>query len=115
MLIPKRYFDVLEEKGQSLREIGSSEIALARSAALEAIHSLKGSEAAILGGNVVRVFNRRPEYGVESWYAQQQPAEPLFDYLKRSLETAENYIRAFPDPEDGTVLYTLVVSELGLS
>lgn len=114
MLIPKQYLEVLKNKGHSLKEIGSNEVGLSRSAALEAIRSLRKSQAAILGGNVVRVINQRPEYGVENWYVQQQSSEPLVDYLKRSLDTAEKYIREFPDVEDGTILYTLVVSELGL-
>lgn len=114
MLIPESYVEVLKTKGRSLQEIGINEIALQRPAALEAIQALKGSQVAILGGDVLRVLNERPEYSGDNWYCERQDAETLPDYLKRSWDVTEQYIRDYPDPEDGTVLYTFVVSELGL-
>jgi hypothetical protein len=115
MLIPESYIEVLNTKGRSLQDIGVNEVALQRPAALEAVRALEGSQVAILGGDVLRVFNNRPEYTGDNWYSEQQDPESLADFLKRSRDTAEQYIRAYPDPEDGTTLYTLVVSELGLA
>jgi hypothetical protein len=36
------------------------------------------------------------------------------DYIERSIAEAERYIRSYPDPEDGTILYSPVISELGV-
>ncbi|MDQ3919122.1 MAG: Imm40 family immunity protein [Acidobacteriota bacterium] len=115
MLIPEKYSEVLNTKGRSLQEIGVNEIALQRPAALEAIQALRGSQMAILGGDVLRLLNGRPMYSGDNWYSEQYNSESLPDFIKRSLNVAEQYIRSYPDPEDGTVLYTLVISELGLA
>ncbi|MGB8506889.1 MAG: Imm40 family immunity protein, partial [Pyrinomonadaceae bacterium] len=97
------------------QELGVNEIALQRSAALEAIETLKGSQVAIFGGDVLRVSNDRPSYTGDSWYCERQNSEALNDFLKRSWDVAEQYIRAYPQSEEGKVLYTLVLSELGLA
>ena len=114
MLIPERYVEILKREGRPLQEIGVNEIALQQFAALEAIDALRESQAAILGGDVLRLINRRPVYSGDNWYCERQESETLQDFLKRSWDVADQYIRAYPDAEDGTVLYTLVVSELGL-
>jgi Immunity protein 40 len=114
MLIPNKYSEVLQTKGRSLQEIGVNEIALQRPAALEAIQALRGSQVAILGGDVLRLLDGRPMYSGDNWYSQRYDSEDVTDFLRRSLDVAEQYINSYPDPEDGTVLYTLVISELGL-
>lgn len=115
MLIPEKFFEVLNAKGRPLQEIGVNEIALQRPDALKAIEALQDTQVAILGGDVLRVLNGRPAYTGDNWYSEQGGNESLTGFLKRSWEIAEQYIRSYPDPEDGTVLYTLVVSEMGLA
>jgi hypothetical protein len=56
----------------------------------------------------------KPEPTYDNWYADRRPGEDLMDYLERSIAEAERYIRGYPDPEDGTILYSPVISELGL-
>jgi hypothetical protein len=75
---------------------------------------LKGSQVAVLGGGVLEIVNGNPRYTGDSWYANRESGEGLMDYLKRSIVEAERYVRRFPDPENGTILYRLTVSELGL-
>jgi Immunity protein 40 len=104
MLIPDEYLEVLQTKGRPLQEIGVNEMALQRPAALEAIQALRGSQVAILGGDVLRLLNGRPMYGGDNWYSQRYSSEGLTDFIRRSLDVAEQYIRSYPDPEDGTVL-----------
>ena len=115
MLIPNSYAEILNTQGRPLQEIGVNEIALLRPAALEAIQALKGSQIAILGGDVLYVLNERPRYSGDNWYCERQASESLSDFLIRSWNVAEQYIRTYRDPEDETVLYTLVISELGLA
>jgi hypothetical protein len=50
----------------------------------------------------------------DNWYADRRPGEDLMDYIERSIAEAERYIRSYPDPEDGTILYSPTISELGV-
>lgn len=113
MLIPDRYREILELRGFSLQEIGSAGSALAKSDALEAVDALKESQVAILGGDVVISTNGKLRYAKENWYIKKGSNEDLRDYLARSRQKAEDYIQTYPDPGNGTILYALIVSELG--
>src|SRR6267154_1604094 len=104
MLIPKNYTRILQDRGRSLHDIGVHEIGLKRSDALEAVKSLEGSQVAILGGDVLQIKNDRPEYCYDNWYCNQSPPETLSFFLRRSWETAENFVKRYPDPEDGSIL-----------
>jgi hypothetical protein len=44
----------------------------------------------------------------------KRQGEELVKYLERSIAETEKYIVNYPDPEDGSVLYTMGVTELGL-
>jgi hypothetical protein len=81
---------------------------------LEAVSALIGSEIAILGGDVLKIEHGRPRYTYDNWYVNQWEGEPFPDYLRRSWGTAERYIRDYPDPQNGTILYALVIAELGI-
>jgi hypothetical protein len=37
----------------------------------------------------------------------------MTDFLNRSLREAVDYVNSYPDPDNGTILYSPVVSELG--
>jgi hypothetical protein len=113
MLTPQAYVDILESKGRPLPELGVR-FALGRADALDGIAALAGSAVAIAGGDVIRLESGRPQYTYDNWHADRREAESLADYLKRSWETARAYVRQYPDPEDGTILYDLVVAELAV-
>jgi hypothetical protein len=114
MLIPEPYRRLEKEKGRALTEIGVAGVAFTREGILEALGCLKGSQVAVLGGDVLEVVNGKPQYTTDSWYANREPEEDLKAYLERTIAEAEQYVRRFPDPDDGTILYSPTVSELGL-
>jgi hypothetical protein len=123
MLIPDAYRRLEKEKGRSLREIGCAGIAFTRKDILDALESLRGGQVAVLGGDVLKIASGaqpdglcygKPEPTHDNWYADRRPGEDLMDYIERSIAEAERYIRSYPDPEDGTILYSPVISELGV-
>jgi hypothetical protein len=90
---------------------------------LEALEYLKGSQVVVLGGDVLQInsgaqpnsfYSGKPKPTYYSWHADRRPGEDLMDYIERSIAEAERYIRSYPDPEDGTILYCPVISELGV-
>ncbi len=123
MLIPGAYRRLEKEKGRTLRDTGVAGVAFTRKDLLEALECLKGSKVAVLGGDVLAI-NRgaqpdsfwygKPKPTYDSWHADRRPGEDLMDYIERSIAEAERYIRSYPDPEDGTLLYSPVISELGV-
>jgi Immunity protein 40 len=111
MLTPKHYVEILQERGKSLSEIGVNGMALERDAALEAIEALKDSQSAILGGDVYRLVAGIPEHTYDNWYSQREDSESLEHYVRRSWGVAKRYIESYVDPEDGSILYSLVLSD----
>src|SRR5438552_6080379 len=111
MLIPNSYRVLEQTKGRSLSEIGSKGFALRRTDALQAIDLLRGSSSGILGGDVLKVTNGRLGYTYDNWSVKRIPNEDVRDFLARSITESAAYIRKYPDLEDGTILYSLVVSE----
>jgi hypothetical protein len=116
MLIPDAYRILAKEKGRSLREIGCAGVAFARTDILDALESQKGGQVAVLGGDVVEIIDGelQHQHTYDNWHADRGPGEDLIDYIERSIAEAERYIRRYPDPEDGTILYSPVISELGV-
>jgi Immunity protein 40 len=113
-LIPEQYRRVEKKKGRALTEIGTAGVAFTREGILEALDCLKGSQVAVLGGDVLEVVSGKPRYTSDSWYVNREAEEDLTAYLERSITEAEQYVRRFPDPDDGTILYSPTLSELGL-
>jgi hypothetical protein len=123
LLIPDAYRRLEKQKGRSLRDTGVAGFAFTRSDILEALEYLKGSQVAVLGGDVLEVktglqpdsfWYGKPKPTLSSWYTNRKPGEDLIGYIERSIAEAERYIRSYPDPEDGTILYSPVFSELGV-
>ena len=114
MLVPGPYRRIEKDKGRSLKEIGVAGVAFAREDVFEALNCLKGSQAGVLGGDVLEIVSGNPRYTYDSWHVDKRPEEEVRDFLKRSVLETEEYIRNYPDPGDGTILYSLAVSELGV-
>ncbi len=123
MLIPDAYRRLEKEKGCSLREIDCAGVAFTRKDILDAIESLRGGQVAVLAGDVLKIASGaqpdglwygKPEPTYDNWYADRSPGEDLMDYIERSIAETERYIRSYPDPQDGTILYSPVISELGV-
>jgi hypothetical protein len=114
VLIPEPYREIEKTKGRSLQEIHSGGVAFTRHDILEALGCLKGTHAGVFGGDVLRVVDGQLRYTYDSWHADKRPGEDIWKYLARSIAEAETYIQKYPDPEDGTILYSPVISELGI-
>ncbi|MCU1255749.1 MAG: hypothetical protein JWM83_2048 [Candidatus Angelobacter sp.] len=115
MLIPESYLNIKKTRGRSLHELGVAGVGFTRSDALDALKCLKGSQAGVLGGDVLKVLKGKLQYTYDNWHVDRMPSEDISDFLKRSITETNNYIRNYPDPENGTIFYSLVVSELGLT
>ncbi len=114
MLIPESYRQIEKARGRSLEEIHCNGVAFTRLDILEALECLRGTHAGVLGGDVLAVVNGKLRHTYDSWHADKRHGEDILKYLARSIAEAEKYIRNYPDPEDGTVSYSPVVSELGV-
>jgi hypothetical protein len=57
MLIPDACLRLEKEKGGSLSDIGFTDVAFTRKAILGALESLKGSQVAVLAGEVMEIVN----------------------------------------------------------
>ena len=123
MLIPDAYRRLEREKGRSLSDTGVAGIAFTRKDLLDGLEYLKGSQVVVSGGDVLKIsdgaqpnsfYYGKPKPTYDSWHADRRPGEDLVDYIERSIAEAERYVRSYPDPEDGTILYCPVISELGV-
>jgi hypothetical protein len=116
MLIPDAYLRLEKKKGCSLSDIGFTDVAFMRKDILEALESLKGSQVAVLGGEAMEIVNGKiqHQHTYDNWSANKRPEEDIMDYIERSMAEAERYIRSYTDPEDGTILYSPTISELGV-
>lgn len=109
---PQDFLDILARHGRDLKSAGVDGVALPKGAALDALRTLGlGSRIPILGGDVFRVVNGAISLSYENWDCKSTGDPTTEKYLKDSLIQAEEYIRSFPDPEDGTVFYQLVFGE----
>ena len=88
---------------------GCDEVAWLKADALAVLACLAGSTAA-LGGDVLRRSNGRTEHTYDNWYCERAEGETWLVYAERSRRAAEDYVRWYSDPEDGSILYVLVVS-----
>jgi hypothetical protein len=113
VLIPDSYRAIEKARGRSLQEIHSSGVAFTRADMLEALTLLKGSHACVLGIDVLKITEGRLRYAYASYNLVKRPGEDVWKYLARSIAEAEAYVRKYPEPEDGTILYSPVISELG--
>lgn len=114
MLIPEMYREIEKTRGRSLEEIHSNGVAFARVDILEALTFLKETHAGVLGGDVLRIVDGKLRYTYDSCHIVKRPGEDIWKYLARSIAETEVYIQNYPDPEDGTILYSPGISELGI-
>jgi hypothetical protein len=104
---PPSYSDILTARGRVLSELGPGRVGLDRLTVLEAIESLRGTGAAIVGGEIVRISYDRAETTGETWRCEPAVGEPEEQFCRRSLLLAEELVREYPDPGDGSILYVL--------
>jgi hypothetical protein len=89
-------------------DVGVYEDAWTRRAARKVIEAIEGSNVAILGGEVLRRAAGCISYTYDNWDSHRAEREEFGAYAVRSRRETRAYIDAYPDPEDGTVLYVMV-------
>jgi|SRR5579872_6061049 len=113
MTLPLRYYKLLELRGLSLKELGMTEVALAKSDALKALTILQGGAAVCTGGGVVYLeFGKPPRLSAPyQWAAGRLPLESLSEYAVRSIDIARHFVANFPEPPEPAVGYRLYIVE----
>jgi hypothetical protein len=80
--------------------------------ALKAINTLRGSNIAILGADVIELRDNRPEYTYDVVDCERKDYRSPEDYRRNSWDKIERYLLNYPDPLDGTIWYVLCVKEV---
>ncbi|MBE7539308.1 MAG: hypothetical protein HS122_12960 [Opitutaceae bacterium] len=105
------FFELLEAKGVPLQELGIRDIGLRLKDALLAVQKLRESSVPILGGDVYVKRGDKIQLAYANWHCDPMLGEPYSEYLARSWATTETYIKAYPQSEDATVLFALVIGK----
>lgn len=111
MNAPLEYAALLSASGIPLDSLGLGDVALPRADALLAVDMLRGSGRAILGGDVYHRCDGRLESALANWYADPKQAEDRSGYLQRSWDTAEGYLKAYPERPGVEPLFSIVIGE----
>jgi hypothetical protein len=114
MLVPELYRNIEKEKGRPLTEIGASGVAFTRKDLLTALEFLRGSQVGVLGGDVLEIVSGKLRYTHDSWHVSRRDQENMTAFLNRSVQETEKYVNSYPDPNNGTIFYSPVISELGV-
>jgi Immunity protein 40 len=72
-----------KEKGRSLSGIGFTDVAFTRKDIVAALESLKGSQVAVLGGEVMEIVNGKiqHQHTYDNWPANKRPEEVLILWI----------------------------------
>jgi hypothetical protein len=100
----------IREKGRSLSDIHWNTFAFTRTDALALIQLLKKTDVVIYGGDGFRIQDGVLTHDYATW-SFNELGLALDERKKASCSRAEAYIKAYPDPEDGSVLYSFVLSD----
>ena len=105
--------DSLLQSGIDLESIlGVREIAWGRADALRAIASLRQTDWAILGGDVLRRTGGKIEYTNDSWHTELQSNESGLDFLGRSHDEGEAFLLGYRNHADDPYLFVLVAGRV---
>jgi hypothetical protein len=105
------YRQILKTRGISLEVFGVRDIALGRDDAISALKFLREASAPVLGGDVYLQRDSGLELAYANWHCDPRAGEPPGEYLSRSVVTAEQYIKRYPEHPGVTPLFALVAGE----
>ena len=94
-----------------LSHLGVNQVAWFKKDTFEILAHLDDTQVAILGGDVLELKDGRFAHEYSNWHSDRQPKESQEDYARRSREETESYINRYPDPEDGSIAYVLVMEQ----
>lgn len=98
-------------KAIGLEHLHVSEVAWLRPDVMEILRELEGTEVTILGGDVLKKCGDRFEHEYSNWSVTRRADETAGAYAERSRKETAEYVRAFPDPGDGSIAYVLVFAQ----
>ena len=89
------YIDAIICVGRSLADLGVCNYALSQTESLIALAQFKEKGVAVLGGDVYILIHDSVEETYDSWHCDQDKSESDEEFLKRSIATSQDYIRAY--------------------
>ncbi len=93
----------------SLDSLGLIGTAFTRDEALLIAKEYFNSSIPILGGDVYLLEKRGIKSTSDSWYCDRNKSENLNDYITRSYNVADDYIRNYPG--DANILFGFVIED----
>jgi hypothetical protein len=103
--------EAIRGRAIDLAHLGVNQVAWFKKDVFEILGHLDETQVAILGGDVLVLKDGKFTHEYSNWHSDQQPNESQEDYAKRSREETESYINRYPDPEDGSIAYVLVMEQ----
>ncbi|MFZ0421471.1 MAG: Imm40 family immunity protein [Xanthobacteraceae bacterium] len=92
---------------------GSSEYALDRTRAIDAINILNDTDVAVLGGDVLRMGAERLEYVLDNWHFPSFKEKIDNALAGKSRDFARSYIEKYDSRGKCVPLFVLVVKRTG--
>jgi hypothetical protein len=100
------YDDFVQDRGVPLE--GIADLLLSADDAIAAVRLARNAGIPILGGEVYVRRSGAISPAFASWDTDRKPGESLNEYARRTWNETEEYLRAYPKPEDGEPLFALV-------
>ncbi len=94
----------------SLDSLGVVGTAYTRDEALLIAKEYRNTGIPILGGDVYLLEKRGIKSTSDSWYCDRNKSENLNDYITRSYNVADDYIRKYPS--DANCLFGFVIEDM---
>jgi|GEM_PF-613280 len=114
-----RGYDIRRFKGYDLNDKNIVSKALTKQEALEAIELYRQLQTPILGGDVLCLNEKTGEihWKYDNWYYEPRENETNIEYLNRSIDKAENYIRNYNNnlSENCIALFDIVYEKNALN
>jgi hypothetical protein len=88
-----------------------NDVLLIRADALKAVEILRKGDRAILGGDAWLRRGEQISPAYANWYAQAAEKESRGDYLRRSWDLSEIFIKDFQENSEGEPLFSIVVEK----
>lgn len=101
--------DNVLKNGHSLSQIGVHNWALEKGAALSALDKLEELQVPVLGGDVCELINGVIQYNYDNWYCEQMEGESKSDFITRSIDKAEEYIKNYSSKDQDRIFFSFVL------
>lgn len=107
---PLKIERILEE-GLSLGSFGINNWALTKEQALNSLESLVNIQVPVLGGDVYENIGGVIQSNYDSWHCEPISDELKYEFVKRSILIAKEYINNYKSPHPDRIYFVLVPDE----